>query len=131
VAQAATRHVWEEVMALTPEGRIKAQIKPILKARNIWYFMPQNVGMGVSGVPDFICCVPLTADGTSGRLLGIECKAPGKRRNTTALQDIQIAAIRQARGWALIVDDPAQLEEFLDHVGCPTAPSNSTQGEQP
>lgn len=97
-------------MATTPEGRVKAAVKVYLKANQIWYFMPQNIGMGVSGVPDFICCLPEFG----GRLLGIETKAPGKRKNTTALQDIQIAAINAAKGWAIVIDDVRQLEEFLD-----------------
>lgn len=101
-------------MPITPEGKVKKAIKEILRRRHIWFFMPQNVGMGTSGVPDFICCVPLTDGAKAGKFLGIEAKAPGKRRNTTALQDIQIAAIQAAGGWALVVDDPAQLEEFLD-----------------
>ncbi len=116
-------------MPLTPEGKVKQQVKAILKARGIWYFMPQNVGMGVSGVPDFICCVPLTVSFKAGKFLGIECKAPGKRRNTTALQNIQIAAIQQAGGWALVVDDPAQLEEFLD-ANCSTTQGDCSQSEQ-
>jgi len=117
-------------MALTPEGRVKKQVKEILKARGIWFFMPQNVGMGVSGVPDFICCAPLPNNLKAGKFLGIECKAKGKRNNTTALQDIQIAAIQAAGGWALVVDDPSQLEEFLDHVGGTSTQGDSPQGNQ-
>jgi len=112
---------------MTPEGKVKAKVKAVLKARGIWYFMPQNMGMGSSGVPDFICCIPLTKDGQYGRLLGIETKAPGKIRNTTVLQDIQIAAIKAAFGWAIVVDDPAQLEEFLN-VSCSPTPGLSGQG---
>lgn len=110
-------------MALTPEGRVKKRIKEILKARNIWFFMPQNMGMGSSGIPDFICCLP----SFNGKMLAIEAKAAGKRTGTTALQDIQIAAIRAARGWAIVVDDPAQLEEFLD-VSCSASKNNHSQG---
>jgi len=115
-------------MGITPEGRVKAQIKALLKARGIWFFMPQNVGMGSSGVPDFICCVPLTLHEGSGKLLGIEAKSIGKRNNTTTLQDIQIAAIRAAGGWAIVVDDVAQLEEFLN-AHCPAAPVGNTKGQ--
>jgi hypothetical protein len=97
-------------MPLTPEGRVKKAVKAMLTDRKIWFFMPQAGAFGVSGVPDFICCLPAF----NGKLLGIETKAPGKRANTTALQDRQIAAIRAARGWAIIIDDAAQLEEFLD-----------------
>lgn len=115
-------------MPLTPEGKVKQEVKKVLKHHGIWYFMPQNVGLGSSGVPDFICCVSLTTCKQAGKFLGIECKAKGKRSNTSALQNIQIAAIQSAGGWALVVDDAAQLEEFLrDH--CSTTQSTGAQGE--
>lgn len=117
-------------MALTPEGKVKQAVKRILKDRGIWYFMPQNIGMGSSGVPDFICCVALTTSKLAGKFLAIETKAPGKRGNTTALQDIQIAAIQKAGGWAIVVDDPATLEEFLDAY-CSVPQGDRPQGQQP
>ena len=113
-------------MPLTPEGRVKKAIKAVLNRENIWFFMPQNIGMGSSGVPDFICCLPMFC----GKLLGIEAKAPGKRSHTTALQDIQLAAIRAANGWAIVVDDAQQLEEFLDDCRA-AAQGTGTQGHQP
>lgn len=96
-------------MAQTPEGRVKEAVKKLLRARGIWYFMPVSNGMGVHGIPDIICCVP-----PAGKFLGIECKAPGKRGNTSPLQDLAIDGIRTARGWALVVDNATQVEEFLD-----------------
>ncbi len=93
----------------TPEGRVKELVKRWLKANGIWFFMPVSNGMGTHGVPDFICC-------WNGRFLGIECKAPGKRKNVSALQVMQIEAIRKANGLAIVVDDPVQLEELcLNH----------------
>lgn len=117
-------------MTLTPEGRVKVKIKALLTAWGIWFFMPQNMGLGVSGVPDFICCLPLTLAGETGKLLAIEAKAFGKRNNTTALQDEQITAIQNANGWAIVVDDVAQLEEFLN-ARCSAAQRAGTQGQQP
>jgi hypothetical protein len=111
-------------MPLTPEGRVKQATKAVLKRENIWFFMPQNIGLGSSGVPDFICCLPQH----NGKMLAIETKAPGKRSNTTALQNLQIAAIRTARGWAIVIDDVQQLEEFLD-ARRSTAPRSGTQSE--
>lgn len=93
-------------MAATPEAKVKAKIKAWLKARGIWYCMPIGTGFGNSGVPDFICCA-------GGQMLAIEAKAPGKRRNTTDLQDRQIEAIRAAGGIAVVVDDVSQLEGIL------------------
>ena len=94
-------------MAQTPEGRVKAAVKQWLKARGIWFFMPVSNGMGVHGVPDFICC-------WEGRFLGIETKAPGKRANVSALQQMQHQAIQAAGGVALVVDDAAQLQGLLE-----------------
>ena len=113
-------------MARTPEAIVKHGIKALLKARGIWFFMPQNIGLGASGVPDFICCLPEE----NGKLLGIEAKALGKRNNTTALQDGQIAGIRAANGLAIVVDDPAQVEEFLDDRSA-AAQRAGSQGQQP
>lgn len=98
-------------MAQTPEGKVKEAVKKFLKARGVWFYMPVSNGMGRHGIPDIICCVP-----PSGKFLAIECKAPGKSNNTTPLQDREIAAIRLARGWAVVVDDVRQLEEvFNEH----------------
>lgn len=90
-------------MARTPEGKVKDDIKKWLKARGAYWYMPSQNGMGVVGVPDFICCI-------GGRFVGIEAKAPGKRGNTTPNQEHQIAAIHKAGGAAIVVDDAAQLD---------------------
>jgi hypothetical protein len=47
-------------------------------------------------------------------MLGIEAKAPGKRSNTTPLQDREIAAIQAAGGIAIVVDDVSQLATILE-----------------
>lgn len=92
-------------MASTPEGRVKNAIKKWLEARGIWYYMPVSNGMGVHGIPDFVCC-------WAGRFFAVEAKAPGKRRNTSASQKARIEEIRGASGWAIVVDDVSQLDEF-------------------
>jgi hypothetical protein len=92
-------------MAGTPESKVKAKIKTWLKSHKIWFCMPMGNGFGNSGVPDFVCC-------WNGEFLAIEAKAPGKRSNTTVLQDTQIMGIHQAGGYALVVDDVRQLEDF-------------------
>lgn len=96
---------------MTPEGNIKTAVKKELTRRGIWWFMPAANGFGKVGVPDIICCVP-----PHGKFLAVECKAPGKRHATTANQDTRIAEIQMAKGWAIVVDDVAQLKEFLDEV---------------
>lgn len=94
-------------MAMTPEGRVKEAVKKLLKAYGIWYYMPVQNGMGVVGIPDFICCY-------NGLMLAIETKAPGKRKDLSPNQENRIAEIRAAGGTVLVVDDPQQLKDYLE-----------------
>ena len=96
-------------MATTPEAKVKAKIKAILKVYDIYYAMPIGTGYGNSGVPDFLCCV-------RGRFLAIEAKA-GKGK-TTALQDKNIKQIIASGGLAIVVneDNIQELESLLKHV---------------
>lgn len=83
-------------MAATPERKVKDRVVKILKEQEVYYFFPATYGMGRSGVPDIICCV-------NGRFLGIECKANGNK--PTALQQRELAAIANAGGIALVIDE--------------------------
>lgn len=94
-------------MATTPEGRVKQSVRKLLVARGIWYYMPVAGPFAVHGVPDFVCV-------WKGRFLGVETKAPGKRKNTTPNQDRILEAITAHGGLAVVVDDVAQLETFLE-----------------
>jgi len=89
-------------VAATPEAKVKAKIKKILKDHNVYYTMPIGTGYGSSGVPDFLCCV-------NGNFLAIEAKA-GKG-TTTALQDKNIRDIKQAGGTAAVI-----AEEQLEYL---------------
>lgn len=71
--------------------------------------MPVQNGMGVVGVPDFICCL-------NGRFFGVEAKAPGKLNTLTANQQARHEEIRASGGLVLVVDDPSVLEIYLDKV---------------
>lgn len=93
-------------MAKTPEGKVKDAVKALLKRHGIWYCMPMGTGFGASGVPDFICCI-------EGRFLAVETKAPGRRANTTSMQDEQIAGIHKSGGAAVVIDDVSQLAMVL------------------
>lgn len=97
-------------MARTPEAAVKAAVKARLKELGVWWCMPIGTQFGNSGVPDFICC-------HEGRFLAIETKAPGKRRNTTVMQDKQIMGIHKAGGVAMVIDNADQLDEFLTRQG--------------
>lgn len=91
---------------MTPEGRVKAQVKDWLNAHGVWHFSPVSNGMGKNGIPDLICCY-------QGQFLGIECKAPGKRHTVTPLQQRELRKIDAAGGIALVVDDASQLPHLL------------------
>lgn len=79
---------------MTPEAKVKAKIKEVLKDLNAWYCMPMGTGYGHSGIPDFIVCL-------DGFFVAIEAKA-GKG-TTTALQEREIRRIGEAKGIALVV----------------------------
>ena len=95
-------------MGLTPEGRVKKSIQQWLEARQAYYYFPAQNGRGRVGIPDIIACLPHL----NGRLVAIEVKAPGKRRNTTPGQYRDIRWINRAGGIALVVDDVTQLEKL-------------------
>lgn len=81
-------------MAATPEAKVKAKIKAILKEHNVYYAMPIGTGYGNSGVPDFLCCV-------NGYFVAIEAKA-GKGE-PTALQLKNLQEINKAGGYTLVI----------------------------
>jgi hypothetical protein len=94
-------------MAQTKEAKVKAKIKAILKAHNIYYAMPIGTGYGNSGIPDFLCCV-------KGRFLAIEAKAG--TGVTTALQDKNLKLIRESGGVTAVIRETniAELENWLN-----------------
>lgn len=98
-------------MALTPEGKVKKDVKAWLVKRKAYYYMPVSNGMGRVGVPDFIVCL-------RGRFVAIETKAPGKKRATTPNQKREIEWINRAGGYAIVVDDVSQLEPLEGLIKC-------------
>ena len=87
---------------MTPEARVKANIKKLLVAMGVWYFLPAASQFGKKGIPDFICCA-------NGHFLAIEAKSNGNR--ATDLQLHRIDEIKQHKGTALVVD-----ETNLEHL---------------
>lgn len=83
-------------MAKTPESRVKARIKDILKDAEVYYAMPIGTGYGNSGVPDFLCCI-------DGKFLAIEAKAGTNK--PTALQDKNMRAIEKAGGITMVISE--------------------------
>jgi Holliday junction resolvase len=96
-------------MAQTPEGKVKDAIKKFLKERGAWFFMPVSNGMGQVGIPDIIICY-------KGVFVAIETKAPGKKKNITANQERVIEAIRNADGFAWVVDNPDDMPMLFDVI---------------
>lgn len=95
---------------------MKAGVKKTLTSLGAWFYMPVQNGMGVVGIPDIIACI-------DGRLVAIETKAPGKRKNVTPNQANQLNAILAAGGVSLVIDDPADLLPLLDLHGVRTCPA--------
>ena len=94
-------------MATTPEAKVKAKIKAILKAHNAYYAMPIGSGYGNSGVPDFLVCL-------NGEFLAIEAKA-GKGV-PTALQLKNLREIEDAGGRTLVINEESLKLGVLEAV---------------
>lgn len=80
---------------MTPEGKVKQQVKKILATIGGHYFMPVSNGMGTMGTPDFLCCV-------RGRFLAIETKADASKK-PTALQTKAASKVISSGGIALLI----------------------------
>ncbi len=96
-------------MAATPEKKVKDKVTAILRKHGAYYFFPATYGMGRAGVPDIIVCF-------NGLFIAIECKA-GKGK-TTALQDRELAAIKQAGGISTVINETniELVEQILSEV---------------
>lgn len=81
---------------MTPEAKVKHNVKKILDELGIYHFSPVMNGMGRAGIPDIIACY-------NGSFLAIECKA-GKGK-TTALQELELSKIRNAGGRAYVINE--------------------------
>lgn len=97
------------------EGAVKDKVKKLLKRYEplLWYYMPVSNGMGVMGIPDFVCCY-------DGMFMCIETKRPGRRGEAngglSALQVRVRRLIETAGGKYFVVDDDISLkgvEEWL------------------
>jgi hypothetical protein len=111
------------VMAVTPEGKVKAKIDKLIAKYRIyqakdagtgpdqglpadavgWYYMASANGYGVKGIPDYI-------GHYKGWFFGVEAKAPGKK--PTGFQALQIKAIASSGGAVFVVDGEESLSEF-------------------
>ena len=98
-------------MAATPEGLVKQKVKDFLKSLpECWFFSPNGGAFATHGVPDVVVVF-------RGRFVGIECKAPGKEKNTTASQDRVLESIRQAGGVSFVASDVETVKNQLFLAG--------------
>jgi len=89
---------------MTPEGKVKAEVKKVLAEYGCWYFMPVMNGYGRSGVPDFIGCY-------NGAFFAIEAKsASGK---LTPSQEREIAVMRAAGAYVVVARSPETVREMI------------------
>ena len=94
-------------MAMTPEGKVKAQIDKLLKAHDVWYFKPVQTGLGVRGTPDYLCLL-------QGRFFAIEAKADATKK-PTEMQKCQMEEIMRRSGYAMVIHagNLDELRRFL------------------
>ena len=86
---------------MTPEGKLKAEIKAFLKTLgpSCWWFMPVLMGYGVRGTPDFVGCY-------KGQTFGIEAKSSGSKQTKWQLEcDLAISEAGGIYILAYSVDD--------------------------
>lgn len=90
----------------TPESKVKAKIKNLLKTHNCWYYMPVSMGMGQHGIPDFVCC-------QMGHLFTVEAKAGNNK--PTGLQEMQMSRLREAGATTFVINENnlEELESWL------------------
>lgn len=102
---------------MTPEGKLKEQVKRLLKSRGAWWYMPVQNGMGVVGIPDLIVCY-------KGIFLGMETKAPVKNprapaklwAKATPNQKNRIREIWGAGGCAAVIESMGAASAMLESV---------------
>lgn len=83
----------------TPEAKVKAKVKELLKAYEAYWHCPVQNGMGSPALDFWVC--------HKGRFCGIETKAPGKR--PTPRQLLTIQTVQDAGGTVFVIDG---IEEF-------------------
>lgn len=91
-------------MAMTPEKRVKNDVRKILDEYEAYYFFPATGGFGRSGVPDVVACF-------KGRFIGIECKAG--TNEPTALQIRELTRIKEHGGDSLVINE-GNLQDLRD-----------------
>ena len=94
-------------MASTPESKVKKKVRTLLDAYGVYHFMPPANGFGRAGIPDIVGCF-------RGQFIAVECKAGNN--TTTALQDRELQRIKEAGGYALVINENNinELKELME-----------------
>ncbi len=114
---------------MTPEGRVKEEIKKVLKEFGVWFYMPVPSPMGRAGIPDFMGVTPW-----DGKALGIEAKAPkGKptENQKRFIQEMTAAGALAMVAWGAdevreALRDSQQKAQEVNHRG--QAPEANNHG---
>ena len=93
---------------MTPESKVKAKVKKLLDELHIYYFFPPAYGYGRAVIPDVIGCF-------MGLFVAVECKA-GKGK-LTALQELEIAKIKEAGGFTFVARED-NIDELRGLLTC-------------
>jgi hypothetical protein len=102
----------------TPEGSVKLKIKEYLNslAPALWYWMPVNMGYGITGIPDFVGCY-------KGRFFTIEAKRTNKDKppeERPRQKLLRVEKIEPAGALCIVADDldtvKRSLEPFKDAI---------------
>lgn len=88
---------------MTPEGKVKKEIKEYLDSIGAYYFMPVQTGYGRKTL-DFLCCV-------RGEFVAIETKRPGGE--PSAFQKLTIAEMEKAGATIIVATSAADVEVQL------------------
>lgn len=89
---------------MTPEGKVKAEIREYLKSIGAYYVQPIGSGYGAASLDFFVCY--------RGRFIAIEAKRPGGK--PTPRQALIMQEVLEAGGYPLLVDDVDELKRFIE-----------------
>lgn len=91
---------------MTPEGKVKAKVKAVLKAHGAYWHCPVQNGMGAPALDFMHVQIPGVP------VFAVETKAPGQK--PTVRQEKTIADIRRAGGTVFVIDgDTQEMEKWL------------------
>ena len=89
-------------MKTGPENKIKKKVKDLLTEHGIFHFCIAASPYGYAGISDRLAVLP------NGKLLAIECKAPGKQ--ATPLQMEFLKKVGKNNGYGFVVDGEEALQ---------------------